>query len=135
METLILLTVLVWISVVDIKTLTIPDSSHLILIGSSFFINDIRTIITGFLIGGVIMLIITFIGPMGGGDIKLTASLGTWFGIFVIDLILLSFMLGGVIGIYYMIKHKNGKQEIPFGPFIALAAAALWVGNFSIIWR
>ncbi|MBN4062999.1 MAG: prepilin peptidase [Alkaliphilus sp.] len=78
----------------------------------------------GFLIGGLLFLAIAVVtGAMGGGDIKLMAVLGLilgWQSILLITL--LSFVIGAVISLILLItKIKGRKDEIPFGPFIALA--------------
>jgi leader peptidase (prepilin peptidase)/N-methyltransferase len=63
---------------------------------------------------------------MGGGDIKLLAMLGAFFGwksLFFIFLV--SSFLGAIVGISVMlIKGKDMKYAVPFGPFLSLAALA-----------
>jgi leader peptidase (prepilin peptidase)/N-methyltransferase len=61
---------------------------------------------------------------MGGGDIKLMAVLGLIFGIKGIFFItLFSFVTGAIISLILLtLKIKSRKDEIPFGPFISLAA-------------
>lgn len=79
----------------------------------------------GFLIGGGFFLLIALLsnGGMGGGDIKLMAMLGIWFGMKGILLIIfLSFVIGAIYSIPLLIlKKSNRKKEIPFGPFIVIA--------------
>lgn len=91
------------------------------------------------LTGGGTMLIIALIsrGGMGGGDIKFVAALGLWLGLKLTLLTLfLSFVLGGLGGaIVLLLKLKNRKDLIPFGPFIALGAfISMLYGNEIIIW-
>ncbi|MCK5763343.1 MAG: prepilin peptidase, partial [Clostridiales bacterium] len=63
-------------------------------------------------------------GAMGGGDIKLMAVLGLWFGAVDIWIVtVMSFVLGAVLSIGLLVlKIKGRKDAIPFGPFIILAA-------------
>jgi leader peptidase (prepilin peptidase)/N-methyltransferase len=68
---------------------------------------------------------------MGHGDFKLMAALGAWFGAkFLFALILLSSVVGAVVGIALIVIGKVANRHIPiaFGPFIAgagLVAMAL----------
>ena len=67
---------------------------------------------------------------MGYGDFKLLAALGAWLGWQAIPLIiLLSSLVGAVVGIALMVVKSRGKDiPIPFGPYLAAAGwiALLW---------
>ncbi len=67
---------------------------------------------------------------MGYGDFKLLAALGAWLGWQALPLIiLLSSMVGAVVGIALMIIKRRGRDiPIPFGPYLAVAGwiALLW---------
>ena len=67
---------------------------------------------------------------MGYGDFKLLAALGAWLGWQAIPLIiLLSSVVGAVVGIALMILQRRGKDiPIPFGPYLAMAG---WI---SLLW-
>ncbi len=74
---------------------------------------------------------------MGGGDIKLLAMIGTivgWQG--VIFTIFVSSAVGTIIGMTVMlVKGKNMKFAVPFGPFLAIGAMAyLFFGERIIFW-
>lgn len=74
---------------------------------------------------------------MGGGDIKLAGMIGAflgWQGVLVT--ILLGTLAGSVIGIALVATGLTArKQPIPFGPFLALgAAAALFWGEAFLHW-
>jgi leader peptidase (prepilin peptidase)/N-methyltransferase len=74
---------------------------------------------------------------MGGGDVKLLAMIGAFLGWdSVILTILLSSLVGSVIGIMMMIiRGKNLKYAIPFGPFLSLGAViALFYKSEIIFW-
>ena len=58
---------------------------------------------------------------MGYGDFKLLAALGAWLGWQMLPLIvLLSSLVGAVVGITLIIALKRGRNiPIPFGPYLA----------------
>lgn len=60
---------------------------------------------------------------MGHGDFKLLAALGAWIGWqHLAIVILLSSVVGAVIGITYLsLTKKDQQQPIPFGPYLAIA--------------
>ena len=67
---------------------------------------------------------------MGYGGFKLLALLGAWFGWqYLPQIILISTVVGSVIGISLMVIKKADKElAIPFGPYIALGG---WI---ALIW-
>lgn len=67
---------------------------------------------------------------MGYGDFKLFAMLGAWLGWQMLPLIiLLSSMLGAVIGISLILFRKHDKNiPIPFGPYLVISG---WI---AMIW-
>jgi len=60
---------------------------------------------------------------MGYGDFKLLAALGAWFGWQALPtMLLISSVVGAVIGIAILIVQKKGRQTaIAFGPYLAIA--------------
>ncbi|MEO6626578.1 MAG: prepilin peptidase [Burkholderiaceae bacterium] len=59
---------------------------------------------------------------MGYGDFKLLAGLGAWFGAeYLVALILLSSIVGAVLGMALMVVGRIANRDIPipFGPFLA----------------
>jgi leader peptidase (prepilin peptidase)/N-methyltransferase len=60
---------------------------------------------------------------MGYGDFKLLAALGAWMGWTMLPtIILLSSVVGAVVGIALMVFTKHGRNTpIPFGPYLAAA--------------
>ncbi len=139
-EYLILAFGLVIISFIDLDHFIIPDEFSLGgivvgLIGS--LLNperDFWTAAAGVLMGGGFLwavaygyLLIRKEEGMGGGDIKLLAWIGAVLGwVSIPFVILVSSLLGGVIGLLTMSKDKGLKTTIPFGPFLA-AAALLYI--------
>ena len=74
---------------------------------------------------------------MGGGDVKLLAMIGAFLGWDAVILtILLSSLIGSITGIIIMVlKGKDFKYAIPFGPFLSLGAViALFYKNEIISW-
>jgi len=67
---------------------------------------------------------------MGYGDFKLLAALGAWMGWQMLPLIiLLSSLVGAVVGLVLMAARRHGRgQPMPFGPYLAAAGwiAMLW---------
>jgi leader peptidase (prepilin peptidase) / N-methyltransferase len=95
----------------------------------------------GLLIGGGILFTIAFVYQliskregMGGGDIKLLAMIGGFFGWKSLMFILLfSSFSGAIVGITAMIIKKHDmKYAVPFGPFLSAAAVAylFWGDTF-----
>ncbi|MBV5344916.1 MAG: prepilin peptidase, partial [Rhodoferax sp.] len=64
------------------------------------------------------------------GDFKLLAALGAWLGWQMLPLIiLLSSLVGAVVGILLIILAKRGRNvPIPFGPYLAAA------GLLALFW-
>jgi leader peptidase (prepilin peptidase) / N-methyltransferase len=59
---------------------------------------------------------------MGYGDFKLLAALGAWLGApFLLAIILMSSMVGAVIGVLLIVVGKLANKDIPmpFGPYLA----------------
>ena len=130
-------------AIIDFEFKIIPDeiSFMLMIVGfvTSFFnLNLGETIgqrvlnsFLGFLVGGGSLFIIAVIGKfifkkdaMGGGDIKVMAGVGTFIGWDkVLFAIFVASLFGSIVGIILIICKKIGrKQEIPFGPYLALSS-------------
>ena len=128
---------MVVITFIDLEHQIIPDVISLpgIVIGFifSFFIPQLGWLnsLLGILAGGgslylvaTVYHLITGKEGMGGGDIKLLAMMGAFFGWKAVPFIVFSSSLvGSVIGITLMlVQKKDGKLAIPFGPFLASGA-------------
>lgn len=72
---------------------------------------------------------------MGHGDFKLLAVFGAWLGWkFIPIIILLSSLVGAIIGILVLSLQKKGKETpIPFGPYISIAGIVAWLWGEQII--
>jgi leader peptidase (prepilin peptidase)/N-methyltransferase len=141
---------MVVITFIDLDHMIIPDVISLpgIILGFvfSFFIpqlgwlNSLLGILAG---GGSLFLVATLYHlitrkeGMGGGDIKLLAMMGAFFGWKAIPFIIFfASLIGSVIGITLMlVQKKDGKLAIPFGPFLALASIIyIFYGSQMIHW-
>ncbi|MBW2321670.1 MAG: prepilin peptidase [Deltaproteobacteria bacterium] len=138
------------ITFIDLDHRIIPDIVTLtgIPVGlvASFALPTIsfKASVLGLLIGGGSLWLVAWAysmiakrDGMGGGDIKLLAMIGTiigWKG--VIFTVFASSVMGSCVGITIMlIKGKNMKYAIPFGPFLSIGAIAyVFVGAQIIAW-
>lgn len=137
----VIASLLIVISFIDYKYKIIPD--RLIIFGFICtvvfnIINNINTYdkLLGMLIGfGLFMLIAVLTNSMGGGDIKLMALLGFAFGVEgILFTSVISFIYGAIISVVLLVlKIKSRKDEIPFGPFISLAALTYILWGKAII--
>ena len=61
---------------------------------------------------------------MGMGDVKLLAMIGAFLGWqAVLPVVFLGSVAGTIVGVPFMLlKGKDGKLAIPFGPFLSLGA-------------
>ena len=136
---------LVALTFIDLDTFLLPDDIVLPLLwlGLLFNLNtgftDIKSAVIGAVAGYMILWIVFWLfkiirgkEAMGYGDFKLLSAIGAWFGWQLLPaVILLSAVVGSIIGIYLMLfKGKNKNHAIPFGPYLALGGImALFFGQ------
>jgi len=141
---------LIVITVIDLYHQIIPDVISLPGIGVGLIASLILPQITffnsliGVLLGGGSLFIVGTLyhwifkrEGMGGGDVKLLAMIGAFLGWKAVILtILLSSLIGSITGIIIMVlKGKDFKYAIPFGPFLSLGAViSLFYGEEIIRW-
>jgi leader peptidase (prepilin peptidase)/N-methyltransferase len=135
---------LVSLTFIDFDTQLLPDDITLPLLwlGLLFNLNNGFTSLNAAVIGAITGYMIlwsiywafklaTGKEGMGYGDFKLLAAIGAWFGWQLLPaVILLSSVLGAIIGISLIIFTKQGRETpMPFGPFLAIGGiAALFLG-------
>lgn len=134
----ILVSLMVTVSLIDIKYMMIPDSLNVVgvVIGVSIIIYDNSLIWDKFIgsaVGFLIFSVLSFFtGAMGGGDIKLMTVLGLICGVKgILFITVFSFLIGALVcsGLIAL-KFKSMKDKIPFGPFICMAALLyIFCGN------
>jgi len=141
---------LIVISIIDLYHQIIPDVISLPGIGVGLLASlaipqiDIIDSLIGALLGGGSLFIVATLYQwlfkregMGGGDVKLLAMIGAFLGWKAVILtILLGSLLGSISGIIVMVlRGKDFKYAIPFGPFLSLGAViALFYGQDLIRW-
>lgn len=85
----------------------------------------------------LVFLIIAMVYPagMGGGDVKFAPVLGLMLGFPGILIALwLSAIGGGLIAIGLVLARRKGRKDsMPFGPFMAMGAAAALIGGPNIM--
>ncbi len=106
---------------------------------SDFGFRIFSPFVAAFLAAGFFLAIVLLTNGrgMGGGDVKLAFLMGLVLGWPKILLALfLAFTLGAVCGIILMIlKKKNFKSEIPFGPFLVIGTlVAMFWGEKVVKW-
>jgi leader peptidase (prepilin peptidase)/N-methyltransferase len=129
---------LVWallaLTAIDFDTQLLPDDITMPLLWSGILLSlfgvftDLHSSVLGAVIGYLtlwsvywLFKLLTGKEGMGYGDFKLLAALGAWLGWQMLPLIiLLSSLVGAVVGITLMIALKHGRNvPIPFGPYLA----------------
>lgn len=134
---------LVLMTVVDVKSLLLPDEMTLPLLWAGLLVSvtgitvDPANAIVGAALGyGVFAalnkahVMLRGCEGMGGGDFKLLAALGAWLGPIALVLIVLIASIAGVI--WYVIQRITSNSthqaiELPFGPWLALGGWATMV--------
>jgi leader peptidase (prepilin peptidase)/N-methyltransferase len=97
-------------------------------LGSPGFWDSLAALVVG---GGFFYLVAVLSrGGMGGGDIKLTAMMGSFLGLRDLGVaVFIGLLAGSAVGIGLMLAGRKGRKDaIPFGPFLALGGvcAVFW---------
>lgn len=141
---LVFVTLLIALSFIDLDTLSLPNT----LVFPLFLIGLLRAYLLpaepglalsllGALSAGGGFWLIAKIYPegMGFGDVKLAAALGAYLGF---PNVFLAVFIASVVGslwggLMLMLKKQGIKQQIPFGPYLALGAVlTLYWGSWLI---
>ncbi|MGF2684911.1 prepilin peptidase [Marinobacter sp. DUT-3] len=147
---LLLVWTLVALTIIDFDTQLLPDSMTLPLMWVGLVLNyfgvltDFHSAFWGAVAGYLslwsvywLFKLVTGKEGMGHGDFKLLAALGAWLGWQLLPaVILLSSVVGAVVGICLIIFRKQGREvPIPFGPYLAAAGLlCLWFGSEIQSW-
>ncbi len=134
---------LIALAFIDFDTTYLPDAITLPLLWCGLLFNlqgafaDLPAAVIGAMAGYISLWsvywafkLLTRKEGMGYGDFKLLAALGAWLGWQMLPLIvLLSSLVGAIVGILWIIVAKNGRNvPIPFGPYLATA------GLLALFW-
>jgi len=140
---LLLIWCLIALTCVDFDSHLLPDSITLPLLWAGLLFNlfdtftDLQSAVIGAAAGYLALWSVywafkltTGKEGMGYGDFKLLAALGAWLGWEMLPLtILLSSLLGALVGIALIVVSKRGRSvPIPFGPYLAAA------GMLALFW-
>ncbi|EON93931.1 prepilin peptidase [Marinobacter lipolyticus SM19] len=147
---LLLVWSLVAMTMIDFDTQLLPDSMTLPLMWLGLVLNyfgvltDFHSAFWGAVAGYLslwsvywLFKLVTGKEGMGHGDFKLLAALGAWLGWQLLPaVILLSSVVGAIVGISLMVFRKHGREvPIPFGPYLAAAGLlCLWFGAEIQAW-
>jgi leader peptidase (prepilin peptidase)/N-methyltransferase len=140
---LIALSILLAITIIDAKTMTIPDGLNLALlvcgIAAVFIVEGVSPAdrFIGLLCVSAPLLLITILVPQsfGGGDVKLMAAAGFLLGW---QLILLAACVGTCIGAIYgayllLSKKKTKSEHFAFGPALCAGIALAMFFDPSVL--
>jgi len=131
---LLLVWALVALTAIDFDTQLLPDDITLPLLWAGLLFNlfgaftSLPSAVLGAIIGYLALWSVYWLFKlatgkegMGYGDFKLLAALGAWLGWQMLPLIiLLSSLVGAVVGITLIVALKHGRNiPIPFGPYLA----------------
>ena len=146
----IFIAALIVITFIDFEHKIIPDVISLPGILYGLLLSLVWTRITfldsllGVLLGGGSLLLVAGLyylltkeEGMGLGDVKLLAMMGAFLGWkSILFIIMIGSFTGAVIGIAVMlIKRKDRRYAIPFGPFLSLVAVCyIFYGQEIIFW-
>ena len=87
--------------------------------------------------GGLLFFVLTLLtkGAIGGGDIKLIATLGLWLGIKpLITVIIYGAIAGGLAALLLLLlKKTTRKQFLAYGPYFALTAIGVLLNLFQAL--
>lgn len=143
------------ITFIDLFHLIIPDiisipgifvglCVHILLEPKGLYLNAAIDSIIGAAGGGALLFLVAFVYEkikkqegLGGGDIKLIAMLGAFFGWRAALLILLaSSIIGSIVGLFLIVVLKrDARHPIPYGPFLAVAGLLyLFLGEKFMGW-
>ena len=141
-STVCLTLVLLIISVVDLKTLRIPDVLSLPLIAGGLslafvvpgvsVLNHVAGALAAYLLFaglGEIYFRSRGVDGLGLGDAKLFAGAGAWLGWQNLPVVLLLATAGGLVQALLWSK-VNRSTPVAFGPYIALAFWTVWISTF-----
>jgi leader peptidase (prepilin peptidase)/N-methyltransferase len=134
---------MITLTFIDADTQLLPDDITLPLLWAGLLINlngtftSLGQAVTGAAAGYLVLWSVYWLFKlatgkegMGYGDFKLLAAIGAWFGWQLLPLvILLSSLVGAVVGIAMIVLAKHGRNvPIPFGPYLAVA------GLIALFW-
>lgn len=141
--TALLALICLWISLIDIKTLKIPDLANACVAGLGVVaVYRVAPDILGVhLLSALIVLGVAWGGSefafrrfqrdvFGLGDVKLLAAGTIWVGPFAVPSVLLIAALSAIL---FAVLMRRRSRKIPFGPFLSFAILLIWVHGPIVI--
>jgi len=145
---LLLTWALIALTVIDLRTMLLPDSITLPLLWLGLALAlwpvfaDLGSAVVGAMAGYLSLWTIYHLfrlatgkEGMGYGDFKLLGALGAWMGWQALPMIvLLSSLVGALVGVGLILARRIGREmPIPFGPYLAAAGwiALIWGDNLQ----
>lgn len=140
---MVFLWAMIALTFIDADTQLLPDSITLPLLWLGLLLNidatyvDLQSAVIGAVAGYLVLWSVYWLFKlatgkegMGFGDFKLLAAIGAWLGWKILPLvILLSSLVGAVVGIALIVLAKRGREvPMPFGPYLAAA------GVIALFW-
>lgn len=128
LSSFLLLNVLLYTAIQDLRTRTIPDWIHVVIV----ILGIIQMHGFNELIGAIIVPLPYFFaawmksGNMGGGDIKLMAALGLYLGALygtLLSIVCLSYVV--LAACIWRLVEGRRLEKMPFGPYVYSAALTL----------
>lgn len=139
----IIITLLVFLTVFDLKYMILPDFAILILVIISFLgvaldePNIVPYLISALVASGFLysLYLITKKKGIGFGDVKLAIFMGLFLGWpKIIMAMYIAFITGAIVGVIGMrLKKITKKSKIPFGPFLILGTIISWFWGEQIL--
>lgn len=139
---------LIALTFIDFDTQLLPDNLTFPLLWLGLTVNlqntfvPISDAVIGAIVGYLSLWLVFWIFKlltgkegMGYGDFKLLSALGAWLGWqMILPIILMSSLVGAVVGISLIVMSKLGKDvPIPFGPYLAGGGVlALFLGDIIL---
>ena len=125
------LALLIWAAAVDLRSRRIPNWLTFSLILSGFLqsfgtgaVVSPASSFMGFLVGFTLPLALFLLGAMGGGDVKLLAGVGAWFGPGATwNVFLLAAVIGAVMVISQALAQRRTKVLLRNSALVAVNLA------------
>lgn len=122
---------LCWVSVIDIKTRSLPDWFHVLIALTALLQFETWNLI-GIFTALPLLCAAMICGGMGGGDVKLMAACGLVLGLpygMLAEIIGLSVMLGYFV-VYQAVQKRRGstvQRAFPLAPFLSVGCITSYV--------
>lgn len=138
----IVIVLLVFVTVTDFEQYVIFDSMLLPLTvaGVCYTLHMQMPVvyqITAALGGGLVFFMLALFtkGAIGGGDIKLIASIGIWMGIRpLISVISYGFISGGIAALFLLLTRQKQRHDyFAYGPYFALSGIGCLLGWLRVL--